>query len=1405
MKQYLQLFNYLKKFAILRNKPVKDIDSSQYKKNNINIMKQYLQLFNYLKEFAILRNIPVEDIDSSQYKKIWLDNIPNNDIFYNVIKAEDKKNYWLKINKPKKPKKPEKPTITPPEQLSQWIDENSLYDGNESPVLKQETEEQALFLDDNPELKNTLDEYINNQWLDDLLIWQEKKGKYEQKLEEIEEYQKLFKIYQYFFKFYEELQNNSETHELVMAIGLFNYKNNDTQKYYRHLITQIVNIEYNKGSITVKIGDENPEIESDFIVKIFNNNLINKAKRNFEKIVNDEQSDDIDLLGGKNTKDIVENFADAIGVEVYSHKIEKPQVASQKTVFYAPALILRKKNTSKLSEIYKEIIKNLEHQNQLEKIKLIDYLLGKYPQDNEPPVTNSTAQSEAIYFPHSANQEQAKILDQIKYHDAVVVRGPPGTGKSHTIANLICHLLATGNKVLVTAYTKRSLEVLKDKLPDEYKSLVVNYLGSDQASKDDLNSSVETIKNQSDNFEYIDKTEELDLVNREIAKDTNEYKKIIRQDTQRIDINPAYQGMLVDLLEQLKTNEKDFKWYQDEYSNHKDNDLENQLNRFTEFNETYQFKKLLDFDTIADITKLPTPDQVNKYNQLITQYADLTYLAEHEIQKLEISIQQLGPPEVLKELDNTKIAYPDDNTDNEKLLILRSHAKTLLEYLNKGKRLEGIAFSIIRVFLPTEITEKLYFIKKVQVNGSDCDTVEEFKQVIEDIELEHKFNKLAIIHSTNANGKANKLAYYQDIITLHKLKSQIDKAEKYLANLPVDINFIEQEQYEDIYNDIKQQNQFRDVQQQLNAKIPNTITQILADKLITFQELQPALYFKHAQNYAKQSPKENTKNLEQRIKHNKNLVQDLITDIGANKAWQHTTNKLQDRSLRTELNLWVDAITHKNKKDAKRQMQKCKNVIPCWIMPLQQLVDTITPEQGMYDYIIMDESSQLNIDAMLLLYLAKKIIIVGDDKQVAPVNIGIKKIRIKNLIKKHLQEVPNNHLYDGNRSFFELVNIYFLNQITLKEHFRCMPEIIEFSNQLCYAPHNTPLYPLRSYSEKRLTPLKSFFCADGFVEGSGPGITNKVEAEKIVEKIAKIIQDERYKNKTIGVITLQGNAQKEVIHNLLLEKIDEKEYMERKIICGNAASFQGDERDIIFLSLVTAHNHNRRALTTNPDKRRFNVAASRAKDQMWLFHSVQLSDLTNQNDFRYRLLEHISTYNTPEFQQRQLIPVPNPKPMYNKNDPTRPEPFQSWFEVEVYNDILTKRYQVIPAYKVAGYEIDLVPVCADGTKIAVECDGDYWHSDEQYAKDMERQEILERAGWQFYRIRCSHYINDKNLATQDLWEILGSHSVKEKEAKTNQQNNLDQQKTKPQDKTEQGKQLEIIKSEQPSIFEQNKK
>ena len=54
----------------------------------------------------------------------------------------------------------------------------------------------------------------------------------------------------------------------------------------------------------------------------------------------------------------------------------------------------------------------------------------------------------------------------------------------------------------------------------------------------------------------------------------------------------------------------------------------------------------------------------------------------------------------------------------------------------------------------------------------------------------------------------------------------------------------------------------------------------------------------------------------------------------------------------------------------------------------------------------------------------------------------------------------------------------------------------------------------------------------------------------------------------MGVVVLQGEAQARVIEDFLLEHLGVEEIERRRLVCGNSYSFQGDERDIMFLSMV---------------------------------------------------------------------------------------------------------------------------------------------------------------------------------------------------------------------------------------------
>lgn len=112
-------------------------------------------------------------------------------------------------------------------------------------------------------------------------------------------------------------------------------------------------------------------------------------------------------------------------------------------------------------------------------------------------------------------------------------------------------------------------------------------------------------------------------------------------------------------------------------------------------------------------------------------------------------------------------------------------------------------------------------------------------------------------------------------------------------------------------------------------------------------------------------------------------------------------------------------------------------------------------------------------------------------------------------INRHLNNIPCH--------FTELISASltmlkcFVNGVTvLREHFRCMPEIIEFCNKYFMHLDGKGLYPLKQYSEDRLTPLEHKYCQSGYIEGTYQNITNRVEAEAIANKISELVSDERY-------------------------------------------------------------------------------------------------------------------------------------------------------------------------------------------------------------------------------------------------------------------------------------------------------
>ncbi|WP_152667942.1 DUF559 domain-containing protein, partial [Aneurinibacillus tyrosinisolvens] len=103
--------------------------------------------------------------------------------------------------------------------------------------------------------------------------------------------------------------------------------------------------------------------------------------------------------------------------------------------------------------------------------------------------------------------------------------------------------------------------------------------------------------------------------------------------------------------------------------------------------------------------------------------------------------------------------------------------------------------------------------------------------------------------------------------------------------------------------------------------------------------------------------------------------------------------------------------------------------------------------------------------------------------------------------------------------------------------------------------------------------------------------------------------------------------------------------------------------------------------------------------------------------------------------------------------------------IDVLRMVVARGYRVRPQVKVGRYQIDLV---VEGLKnrLAVECDGDRWHGIDKWEEDMERQRILERAGWKFWRVRGSSFYRDRKKAMESLWFLLDEMGL-EKETMEN--------------------------------------
>lgn len=478
------------------------------------------------------------------------------------------------------------------------------------------------------------------------------------------------------------------------------------------------------------------------------------------------------------------------------------------------------------------------------------------------------------------------------------------------------------------------------------------------------------------------------------------------------------------------------------------------------------------------------------------------------------------------------------------------------------------------------------------------------------------------------------------------------------------------------------------------------------------------------------------------------LKQDLraiTSELAESMAWQRQRARV-GQTQRRALESWHAAVSARGyekgvrsaqlKAQAQRSMREARHAVPAWVMTLNRAIETLDFDGEPFDVVIVDEASQANMMGLLPLAMARKAIVVGDDKQVTPAAVSEDLGDTQRLIEQYLHDFSERDHFTGRFSLYHIAKQSFQQHHMLKEHFRCDADIIAFSNTLSY---DGQIEPIRDTTGNTIVPAT----VEHKVHGRNDRKVNREEAEEITALIVACMEQPEYAGATYGVISMLGDEQALDIDHLVRQHLPDDAYEKARLLCGSAAQFQGDERDVVFLSLVHSSGEGPLRLLRDDDaQKRYNVAASRARDQLWVVHSIDDHDLPNPEDLRKRLLGHVRD---PGASSRQMERVQRKA--------------ESPFEIAIARELTERGYRIEAQRKVGARRIDLVAHGAHGRQVAIECDGEKYHTLENLDADLHRQGVLERLGWTFIRIRGSTFYREPRTTIAGLLERLREQGI----------------------------------------------
>lgn len=412
---------------------------------------------------------------------------------------------------------------------------------------------------------------------------------------------------------------------------------------------------------------------------------------------------------------------------------------------------------------------------------------------------------------------------------------------------------------------------------------------------------------------------------------------------------------------------------------------------------------------------------------------------------------------------------------------------------------------------------------------------------------------------------------------------------------------------------------------------------------------------------------------------------------------------------------------------------------PVYLMSPLSVAQFLPPGRLKFDLCVIDEASQVRPeDALGAIARCAQLVVVGDDKQLPPTNFFNRMVSDGDDEEEDLDGTSDGSRAAAVKDIESILNLCSrFPERMLRWHYRSEhPALIATSNRKFYKGQLMLPPSVIAGAGDGETGLVFHKVAEGGYE-RGRSARNELEAEDVAQAVLK--HAKKYPDLSLGIGTFSV-AQRDAIRDRLdalaakhpnLDAFLQKGVRDEKVFVKNLENIQGDERDVIFISVGYGRDRDGRLtqqfgpIGRDGGERRLNVLITRARKRCEVFSSL--------------VAEDIKTDGVPKpgvDALREFLKLA--KDGFADLPHATERGFDSEFEEAVASAVQSLGYDVHPQVGMAGFFVDLGvvdPRDSNRYLLGIECDGAAYHSS-RYARDRDRlrQQILESRGWRMHRI-----------------------------------------------------------------------